>query len=199
MKSHAAWYRTFGFVRTTGFGFAAFNLCALLSLAGCEQGGDDKSARIGAGQLKQSKLARLEVKLPQSPSFNKDHAPKLYPDQTLSIYGLRKDAKTFLNKTVRVKAYLLEVYKCPKCPKGAKCKECTAPHFYLSDKKNGTKDKALMVTDYPEKDEKTRRKLKFNEGERYIITGLFTKRSGTGFSHSEGLMVYRDSLKEEIK
>ena len=168
-------------------------------LSGCPQDGDDKSGRIGAGELKQSKLARLEVKLPSPPTFNKDHAPKLYPDQTLSIYGLRKDMSVYLNKAVRVKAFLLEVYKCPTCPKGATCKECTAPHFYLSDRKNGPKDKAIMVTDYPEKDPRTRRKIKLEEGARYIVTGLFAKRSGTGFSYSEGLLVYREAIKEEIK
>ncbi|MBW2731327.1 MAG: hypothetical protein JRH20_02980 [Deltaproteobacteria bacterium] len=159
----------------------------------CEGGGGDQGARIGSKELKQSQVPRLEVKLPPPPSFKKDHAPALYPDQTLSVYGLRKSTKDFLNKTVRVKAFLLDVYQCPKCPKGAKCKTCDAPHFFLSDRKNGKKDKALMVTDYPERDEKTRKPIKFETGVRYIVTGLFTKRSGTGFSHADGLLVFREA------
>ena len=167
-------------------------LTVALGVAGCGKGGSDTSGRIGSGELKQVKMPRLEVKLPAPPSFKKDHAPQLYPDQTLSIYGLRKDIKGFTNKTVRVKAFLLEAYKCPKCPKGAKCKPCDAPHFWLSDRKNGPKDKALLVTDYPERHPKTRAKIKLEEGTRYIITGLFNKRSGTGFSNAEGLLVFRD-------
>lgn len=168
-------------------------------VAGCDSGGGDKGARIGSKELTQSQLPRLAVKLPPPPSFKKDHAPALYPDQTLSVYGLRKDTKGLLNKTVRVKAFLLDVYECPKCPKGAKCKTCDAPHFFLSDRKNGKKDKALMVTDYPERDEKTRKPIKLEKGVRYIVTGLFTKRSGTGFSHADGLLVYRESAKETVE
>jgi hypothetical protein len=165
------------------------------ALGACDKGGENKSARIGSGELKQVPIAKDKVNLPPPPSFKKDHAPKLYPDQTLSVYGLRKDMKGFNNKTVRVKAFLLDVYNCPKCPKGAQCKPCSAPHFWVSDRKNGSKDKALMVTDYPEKHPTTHRKLKFEQGVRYIITGLFTKRSGTGFSNADGLLVFRDIAK----
>ena len=53
----------------------------------------------------------------------------------------------------------------------------------------GKKDKAMMVTDYPEKDEK-KRKLKFEVGAQYYVSGTFVKSSATGFSSSEGLIVY---------
>lgn len=161
-------------------------------LTGCK-GGDDKGARIGGGdKLQQSSLPALQVRLPPSPSFKKDHAPALYPDNTLSVYGVRKKMKDMINKTVRVKGFVLDIYECPKCPKGAKCKTCDAPHYYLSDRKDGPKDKALLVSDYPERDMKTNKKIKIEKGVRYIVTGLFAKRSGTGFSSADGVLVFRE-------
>ncbi len=176
-------------------------LCAGASLllvgalvAGCEAG-DDKAGRIGGGdKLKQSALPALQVRLPPSPSFKKDHAPALYPDNTLSVYGVRKKIKELVNKTVRVKGFVLDIYECPKCPKGAKCKTCDAPHYYLSDRKDGPKDKALLVSDYPERDMKTNKKIKIEKGTRYIVTGLFAKRSGTGFSSADGVLVFREHV-----
>jgi hypothetical protein len=185
---------------------ALLSLCACASLllgaaffAGCK-GGDDKGARIGGGgdKLKQAALPTLQVRLPASPSFKKDHAPALYPDNTLSVYGVRKKIKDLINKTVRVKGFVLDVYECPKCPKGATCKTCDAPHYYLSDRKDGPKEKALLVSDYPEKDMKTNKKIVITKGERTIVTGLFAKRSGTGFSSADGVLVFREHAPADV-
>ncbi|MCK5799159.1 MAG: hypothetical protein KAI47_18325 [Deltaproteobacteria bacterium] len=162
-------------------------------LPACDTGGGDQGARIGgSSKLQKTTLPTLQVRLPPSPSFKKIHAPELYPDNTLSVYGARKKIKALNNKEIRVKGFLLEIYKCPECPKGAKCKTCDAPHFYLSDRKTGAKDKALLVSDYPERDAKTNKKIKLEEGVRYIVTGLFAKRSGTGFSSADGILVFRE-------
>lgn len=155
-----------------------------LSQLNCKGEGSDDN-------LKQSVLPSLQVKLPPSPSFKKDHPPLLYPDQTLSVYGIKKQASTYRNKVARVKGYIFDVYQCPSCPKGAKCKPCNAPHFFLTDRKLGPKDQGIIVTDYPKRDPKTRRRIRLKVGARHIITGLFTKRSGTGFSSSDGLLVFR--------
>lgn len=200
MRTRSGFGKTFGdnTWTTPGTKRLALTAIAALALTACDTGGDTTGRIGGGGKLKQTEMPRVEVKLPPAPSFKKDHAPALYPDQTLSVYGVRKDLKAFLNKDVRVKAFVLEVYHCPKCPKGAQCKTCDAPHFWISDRKGGPKDQALMVTDVPEKDAKTNRKLKkVEEGVRYIVTGLFSKRSGTGFAAGDGLLVFREAAPEE--
>lgn len=141
-----------------------------------------------------TQLAQIKVNLPPSPSFQKEHAPEKYADGTYSIYGLRKKLRKHLNKEFRVKAFMLEVYKCPheKC-KGKDCPRCKRPHFWLSDRASGPKKKAMMVTDYPKRDPQTRRKLKLHEGIQYLVSGYFARNSGTGFSASDGLMKYTGS------
>jgi hypothetical protein len=58
-------------------------------------------------------LPPIKVNLPPSPNFDAPTAPVQYPTGELSIYGLRKGMSKYLDKDVRVKAYLLEVYECP--------------------------------------------------------------------------------------
>ncbi len=56
-----------------------------------------------------------------------------------------------------------------------------------------------MVVDYPKKDEKTRKKTTFAIGTQYYVSGTFAKSSGTGFSTSDGLLIYAEAnrLSEE--
>jgi len=161
--------------------------CALA--LGCEKGGD-QGVRIGS-EVQQEELPRVEVKLPPSPSFKKQHAPEVYPDQSLSVYGLRKNMEDHLDKAVKVKAYVIEVYECPPCPKGTECKPCDQPHFWIADTPNESRDKALMVTDYLT-DPKMKKKIELEAGQQYVFSGRFAKSSGTGFSSSEGLLVYAE-------
>lgn len=58
-------------------------------------------------------LPPIKVNLPSSPNFDVATAPAQYPTGELSIYGLRKAMSKYLDKDVRVKAYLLQVYECP--------------------------------------------------------------------------------------
>ena len=37
--------------------------------------------------------------------------------------------------TFRIKAYVLDIYVCPPCPKGAQCKPCMENHLTVTDKK----------------------------------------------------------------
>jgi hypothetical protein len=55
----------------------------------------------------------IKVNLPAPPNFDISTAPVQYPTGELSIYGLRKGMSKYLDKDVRVKAYLLYVYECP--------------------------------------------------------------------------------------
>jgi len=58
-------------------------------------------------------LPPVKVNLPPSPSFNVSSAPVQYPTGELSVFGLRKQKDKYMDKDVRVKAYLTEVYECP--------------------------------------------------------------------------------------
>jgi hypothetical protein len=132
-------------------------------------------------------LPPIKVDLPPPPSFAEENTPKQYPDGTVSVFGLRKQMDKYLGKEVKVKAYLLEVYQCPVCPKGQTCKLCDQPHFFLSDQPTGKKEKALMVVDYL----MPKQKPPFlTVGKQYTIEGTFARNSPTGFAMSEGLLQF---------
>jgi hypothetical protein len=130
-------------------------------------------------------VAPIKVNLPAPPNFDIATAPLQYPSGELSVYGLRKGMTKYLDKDVRVKAYLLEIYECPaeirKCNDEAAakskrekrsgkaaaaaaaaaptdkpaCRPCDQPHFFLADSKDAKIERALLVADYPVKDWKT--------------------------------------------
>jgi hypothetical protein len=160
-------------------------------LAACDT--SDGGASLGGEDPQQAQLPKIKVNLPPPPSFKKDTPPEMYPDSSYSVYGLRENMETTLNENVRVKGFVVEVYECPKCPRGAKCKECDKPHFWIADRANAPKDQALIVTDYPKKDPDTRKKTEFDVGSQYYVTGVFSKTSGTGFSSSDGLLIFSDA------
>jgi hypothetical protein len=167
-----------------------FALLALGSIIACSPKGSGSSQ-----DPNQNQLPRITVKLPPSPSFKKEHAPEIYADASYSVYGLRKNMKTLLNKEIRVRGFLTEVYECPPCPRGAKCKKCRKPHFYIADRANWPKEKALLITNYPQMDRRRRRKKKYKIGALYHISGTFARSSGTGFSASDGLVVSKEATK----
>ena len=168
--------------------------CVLLVstlFVGCQS--DKGGAMIDDDEPQQVQPASIKVNLPPPPSFRKDHPPATYADSSYSVYGLRENKKTVLNKSVRVKAFVLEVYECPECPRGKECKQCDKPHLWLSDRANGAKDKAMLVTGYPKKDPRTRKKTRFDVGSQYYFSGVFSTSSGTGFRATDGLLVYQDA------
>ena len=156
-----------------GFGTSLFVTLALGLL----------SPRMVSAQGKQ--VEAIKVNLPPPPNFDIATAPLQYPSGELSVYGLRKGMTKYLDKDVRVKAYLLEIYECPaeirKCNDEAAakakrekrsgkaaaaaaaaaptdkpaCRPCDQPHFFLADSKDAKIERALLVADYPVKDWKT--------------------------------------------
>ena len=138
-------------------------------------------------------LPPIKVDLPPPPSFAASDIPEKNPDGTFTIRGLRKKKADNLNKVVKVKGYLLEVYQCPKCPKKQTCKLCDQPHFFMGDKPDTKKEKALMVVDYLEPKEKP---PALTVGKQYDISGTFAINSPTGFGASDGLLVF-DSMTDD--
>jgi hypothetical protein len=172
---------------------ALVSALGLLGLAACQS--NESGALLGGDETSEVQLPKIKVNLPPPPSFEKPHAPETYPDGSRSIYGLRHNMRSTRNKQVRVKAFLIDVYTCPKCPRGTKksrCPRCERPHLWLSDRASGSRDKGLLVTGYPKRDPRTRRKIKFTTGLQYYFSGVFSRRSGTGFSASDGLLIYID-------
>ncbi|MCU1280887.1 MAG: hypothetical protein JWM53_4433, partial [bacterium] len=156
----------------------------LLSLAGCS--GSSSGATMAEPEA--TALPPIKVDLPPPPSFAASDIPDKNPDGTFTVHGLRKKKGVEnLNKEIKVKAYLLEVYQCPKCPKGQTCKMCDQPHFFLGDKPDTKKEKALMVVDYLAPKQKP---PALTVGKQYDIAGTFAINSPTGFGSSDGLIVF---------
>jgi hypothetical protein len=175
-------------------------LCsAVVALGGCQ--GSNASGAAMAPETEATSLPPIKVDLPPPPSFAASDIPEKYPDGVNTIRGLRRNKmkfcdgqpnqkpaeQCFLNKEVNVRGYLLEVYQCPVCPKGQTCKLCDQPHFFLGDKADTKKEKALMVVDYLAPKQKP---PVLTVGKQYDIAGSFSINSPTGFGSSEGLMVF---------
>lgn len=161
----------------------------LVGLMGCDE---PKGTMVGTDESTQ--MPAIKVDLPPPPSFADSLIPQSYPDGTLSVYGLRKQKDKYFYKEVKVKAYLLEIYQCPVCPKGQTCKLCDQPHFFLADLATGKKEKALMVVDYLMPKQKP---PMLTLGKQYLIEGTFSRNSPTGFADSEGLLQFTRMLDDK--
>ena len=155
----------------------------VLSLVGCS--GNSSGASMNEPEA--TALPPIKVDLPPPPSFAASDVPEKNPDGTWTVRGVRKHKAENLNKDVKVKAYLLEVYLCPKCPKGQTCKMCDQPHFFMGDKPDTKKEKALMVVDYLAPKQKP---PALTVGKQYDVNGTFAINSPTGFGASDGLIVF---------
>ena len=179
---------------------------AVLGAAGC-QSSNASGASMGPEPEAQA-LPPIKVDLPSPPSFAASDIPEKFPDGAYTIRGLRKNKTTIcekaapgqpapegclLNKDVKLRAFLLEVYQCPVCPKGQTCKLCDQPHFFLGDKADTKKEKALMVVDYLLPKQKA---PVLTVGKQYDINGSFSINSPTGFGASDGLIVF-GSMKDD--
>ena len=167
----------------------------------------------------------VKVNLPPSPSFTPPNIPVQYPSGELSVLGLRKMKDKYMDKDVKVKAYLTEIYECPaelrKCndqlsektkvekkkamKKGGDaltqnvqadrggCRPCDQPHFFMADTPNTKRERALLIADYPVKDWDTGepKALEAKVGEQYLVTGMFSINSMTGFAASNGLLIHK--------
>jgi len=171
-------------------GLFALSLVALLCFVpGCPSGGGGLLDDPGA-----SLLPGIKVNLPTPPSFAEPNIPREYPDGSVSVYGLRKEfhryseqKNKYLGQPVKVKAYLLEIYQCPVCPKNQTCKPCDEPHMFIADEPTAPKDKAMLVV---EQRVFKAREPKITVGKQYVFEGVFQQSSPKGFSASDGLLVF---------
>jgi hypothetical protein len=99
---------------------SVFSLASLLSAQVLAQG---------------QEVAPVKVSLPPSPSFAASNVPVQYPSGEFSVLGLRKMKDKYMDKDVKVKAYLVEIYECP-----AELRKC---NDQLNEKTKKEKKKAL--------------------------------------------------------
>jgi hypothetical protein len=157
---------------------------SVVGAAGCTS--NSSGASLGT-ESEATALPPIKVDLPPPPSFAASDIPEKTPEGDWSIRGVRKNRATTLNQKVKVKGTLLEVYQCPVCPKGQTCKLCDQPHFFLGDKADTKKEKALMVVDYLAPKQKP---PALTVGKQYEIEGTFSINSPTGFGASDGLVIF---------
>ena len=162
-----------------------------IAAAGCSNSG---SGAVLASESEATALPPIKVDLPPPPSFAASDIPEKHPDGAMTVRGVRKNRATTLNNKVKVKGYLLEVYQCPVCPKGQTCKLCDQPHFFLGDKPDTKKEKALMVVDYLMPKQKP---PALTVGKQYDIDGTFSINSPTGFGSSEGLLIFSKMIDDK--
>jgi hypothetical protein len=75
---------------------------------------------FGQGQ----ELPPAKVTLPPPPNFETTSAPVQHPSGELSVYGVRKGMSKYLDKDVRIKGFVVQVYECPE--ELRKCNEVLA-------------------------------------------------------------------------
>jgi len=172
---------------------------------GCESGGAD--AQI-------EKLPDIKPNLPAVPTLPPPPHPVQYPDQSYSVYGLRKRMRQTIDNEVQVTGYIVDVYQPPECPKGKQCPLPTAPHLYLADTPAETDpEKRLLLVGYAENQKAIDEAVKlakkgryeppdpesgmlpiptdFFKGAKINVKGQFAHVSGAGFAQSDGLLDYR--------
>ena len=177
-----------------------FVLCAALGVAlaagalACDGGGSQGQT---IHETEATPLPPIKVDLPPSPPFTAIATPLKYPDGSYSIYGLHKDIEKLIGQKLAVTAFCREVYKAPECPKGAECKAGQAPHYWLTDEKDGKIDKAMMVVDYPVKKPYVENPPEFTVGDKYKVKGTFQRSTLSGFSASDGLLTHDETKKED--
>lgn len=169
---------------------------ALASLCACQ--GDKQG---GFGMDNQGQLPDIKVDMPEVPSFQGGPIPLSYPDGTQSVVGLERRMEKYLGQEVKVTGFVVDVYACPpeiKNCKGADCKNCEKPHFYVGDDAAAKLEKTLIVSDYLSPGDKVipgepgadvgpldTSKLK---GQQVIVDAVYGKSSEAGFKSSDGVL-----------
>jgi hypothetical protein len=181
------------------------------NLLGCEQTSEAK--------VQVEKLPEVKPNLPTVPTLPPPPYPTQYPDQSYSIYGLRKMIRNTINTAVTVKAFIAKVYQPPPCPEGKRCPTPAAPHLWLADAAAEEDEaKLLLVAGYAENqgqlEEATEAAIKGQplevaegsdlppipvdllKGAQVKIQGRFSYSTGgfgashRGFQHSDGVLSY---------
>lgn len=167
-----------------------------------------------AADLNVEQLPSVTPSLPNVPTLPPPPYPVQFPDQSYSVYGLRRREGTTMDTDVVVTGYIARVYQPEECPEGHTCPTPAAPHMWVADARGETDEThLLMVVGYAENqiaideareqeahghpqevDESLGQMLiptDFYPGAKVTLHGHFTRISSSGFNVSEGLLEYR--------
>lgn len=159
-------------------------------------------------------LPEVAPSLPSVPTIPPPPYPVTYPDQSYSVYGLRRRESTTMDTDVHVTGYIARLYVPPECPEDHTCPTPAAPHMWIADSRTETDESHfLMVVGYAENQAQIDEAMEqasrgryeppapetgllpipidFLVGAKVLITGHFARISGSGFNVSEGLLEYR--------
>jgi hypothetical protein len=174
---------------------------------GCEGAGSAASVQV-------EKLPDIKPSLPSVPKLPPPPHPIQHPDNTYSLFGLRKRMRNTMDTEVELTGYVVETYVPPECPKGKTCPQARAPHVFLADTATETDpNKRIMLVGYAENqkaiDEAIAavKKGKYEApdpesgllpiptdlfpGAKVKVKAQFSRISGSGFAQSDGLLDYR--------
>ena len=107
--------------------------------------------------------------------------PEHHGDGIFRIDGLLARRDKHLDQKIKVRGFLVGRYECPK-----EAKVCERPHVWLADAPAGG-DKRLMLVGI---DERIAEALV--DGQQYVVTGKFARKSMDGFVMSTGLLIYEE-------
>jgi hypothetical protein len=159
------------------------------------------------------KLPDIKPNLPSVPTLPPPPHPVTYPDQSYSVFGLRKKSRATIDSSVSVTGYIVEIYHAPACKKNEPCPKPVAPHTWMADTPNETDpSKRLRLVGYAmnqsEVDEAVAKAKRgqykpppaetglagvptdFAVGNRVNVNGRFTRVSSSGFNQSDGVLEY---------
>ncbi len=170
---------------------------------------DSTSTRVVAEELPTIRPALPPVPKVPPPRFKINYA-----DNSWSVYGLRKRLRQTINEEIKVKAYIVKIYTPEPCPEDRTCPPPPMPHLWLGDALDITSERKLVrLVGYAQSQQEidTAREnaekgvnmseeeaaaglppviFNWQQGKQYQVKGRFTRSSGTGFMHAEGLLEY---------
>lgn len=168
----------------------------------------------GEAQVTVERLPDVQPSLPEVPTLPPPPHPVQHPDNSYSVYGLRKRIRNTIDSDVEVTGYIAQIYVPPECPQGEQCPLPAAPHFWIADtREEADASKRVLVAGYAENQamideavEQARRgryeppppesgltpiPTDLAAGNKIKLQGRFTRMSGSGFNVSEGMIEYR--------
>ncbi len=166
-----------------------------------------------AADLTIERLPDVNPNLPAVPTLPPPPHPVQLPDQSYTVYGVRKRMHQTMDTDVSITAYIVAVYTPPVCPENRVCPPARIPHIFLADTKDEADPyKRLTVVGFAEnqtqideavaalasghplaREEGDDRPLvpgDFFVGAKIKVRGRFTRVTGTGFSQSDGVLEY---------
>jgi hypothetical protein len=182
-------------------------LAACFVLAGCE---DEEG---GGGPVVVEQVDGYKPNLPPVPKIPKPNVPETYSDGSYSVYGLRKNMVKTIDTQVMVTAFIVSKYEKPVCPEDKTC-HTLMPHLFLGDDPAELIEKrTLKLVGYAQnfkemeeqelvdKGEEKAVELEedqflkevtwdWRKGNKYKITGFFSRESGAGFKATDGLLEF---------